>query len=339
MNKLGRELRLRDQLATVEDAYDFIVIDTPPALGLADHQRASGRRARSSCPRRPVLLAPGTPDAPGEHRGDYLSQSPASMLGILLSKLDRRLREERAVAEYLRDRWGDLVFRTEIGTNSKILEAGSAGTSVFRYAGAERAAEMYLALARGGGGAWPSRAVSIQTGSAIRPSSTPSFRDPRRARRFAGQWVHRSQDRRGRRRRRQRGQPHDRSRPPRRRVRRRQHRRPGARQSPALHRLCIGRRTGRGLGAGGDPDQGQRAAEDSSDELREAARLAPTWCSSPPAWAAAPAPARADRRRPGARARRADRGRRHPALRLRGRPPPRAPPRAACRRSASASTP
>src|SRR5215217_3476744 len=32
MNKLGRELRLRDQLATVEDAYDFIVIDTPPAL-------------------------------------------------------------------------------------------------------------------------------------------------------------------------------------------------------------------------------------------------------------------------------------------------------------------
>jgi chromosome partitioning protein len=70
------------------------------------------------------------------------------ILGILLSKLDRRLREERAVAEYLRDRWGELVFRTEVGTNSKILEAGSAGTSVFRYTGAERAAEMYLALAR-----------------------------------------------------------------------------------------------------------------------------------------------------------------------------------------------
>ena len=34
MNKLGRELRLRDQLATVEDVYDFILIDTPPALGL-----------------------------------------------------------------------------------------------------------------------------------------------------------------------------------------------------------------------------------------------------------------------------------------------------------------
>ncbi len=40
-------------------------------------------------------------------------------------------------------------------------------------------------------------------------------------------------------------------------------------QSLAMNRLCIGPRTGRGLGAGGDPFQGQRAAEDSVDELRE----------------------------------------------------------------------
>src|ERR671932_145905 len=34
MNKLGRELRLRDQLLAVEDAYDFVLIDTPPSLGV-----------------------------------------------------------------------------------------------------------------------------------------------------------------------------------------------------------------------------------------------------------------------------------------------------------------
>jgi chromosome partitioning protein len=148
MNKLGRELRLRDQLATVEDAYDFILIDTPPALGLLTIN---------------ALVAANAVVVPTEARFfslqglqmlqesieeiTYLNPRLA-MLGILLSKLDRRLREERAVAEYLRDRWGDLVFRTEIGTNSKILEAGSAGTSVFRYVGSERAAEMYLSLAR-----------------------------------------------------------------------------------------------------------------------------------------------------------------------------------------------
>jgi chromosome partitioning protein len=33
-NKLGREFRLRDSLMTVSDRYDFVLIDTPPSLGL-----------------------------------------------------------------------------------------------------------------------------------------------------------------------------------------------------------------------------------------------------------------------------------------------------------------
>jgi cellulose biosynthesis protein BcsQ len=61
--------------------------------------------------------------------------------------MDRRLKEERQVAEYLRQRWGVRVFTTEVSTNSKILEAGSAGTSVFHYSGAEKAVDTYLALA------------------------------------------------------------------------------------------------------------------------------------------------------------------------------------------------
>ena len=41
-------------------------------------------------------------------------------------------------------------------------------------------------------------------------------------------------------------------------------------QSHALQRICIGPRTSRGLGAGGDPFQGERAAQASDGELREA---------------------------------------------------------------------
>ena len=70
------------------------------------------------------------------------------VLGILLSKYDRRLREERQVSDYLRERWGERVFVTEIGTSSKILQAGSAGMSIFAYAGGDRAAEVYTQLAR-----------------------------------------------------------------------------------------------------------------------------------------------------------------------------------------------
>ena len=51
------------------------------------------------------------------------------------------------MAEYLRERWGVLVFETEVGTSSKVLEASSAGKTVFGYLGAERAAETYSQLA------------------------------------------------------------------------------------------------------------------------------------------------------------------------------------------------
>ena len=148
MNKLGRELRLRDQLAAVQHAYDYILIDTPPALGLLTIN-ALVAATGVIVPTEARFFSLQGLQMLQESVDEILYLNPRlALLGILLSKLDRRLREERAVAEYLRERWGALVFRTEISANSKILEAGSAGTSVFRYAGAERAAELYLALAR-----------------------------------------------------------------------------------------------------------------------------------------------------------------------------------------------
>jgi chromosome partitioning protein len=70
------------------------------------------------------------------------------ILGILLSKFDRRLREEQTVAAYLRENWGELVFATSVGTNSKILEAASAGVPLVELQGSQRAVEVYHSLAR-----------------------------------------------------------------------------------------------------------------------------------------------------------------------------------------------
>lgn len=147
MNKLGRELRLRDQLTQVESAYTHILIDTPPSLGLLTIN-ALVAATRVIVPTEARFFSLQGLQMLEESIEEILYLNPRlRLLGIMLSKFDRRLREERQVAEYLRKRWGSAVFETEVGTNSKILEAGSAGTSVFRYAGAERAAEVYLRLA------------------------------------------------------------------------------------------------------------------------------------------------------------------------------------------------
>jgi chromosome partitioning protein len=148
MNKLGRELRLRELLGQADPHYDVVLIDTPPSLGLltinalvAAHRVIIPTEARHFSQQGLQMLQ--------ESIEEVLYLNPRlEVMGIVISKMDRRLREERAIAAYLREQWKDLVFETEIGTNSKILEAASAGVSVFRFAGADRAADGYRALAQ-----------------------------------------------------------------------------------------------------------------------------------------------------------------------------------------------
>lgn len=148
MNKLGRELRLRDQLASVAQSYDFILIDTPPSLGLLTIN-ALVAADKVVIPTEARLFSLQGLQMLQESIEEILFLNPRlKVLGVLLSKMDRRLKEERTVSSYLKDRWGALIFETEVGTNSKILEAASSGTSVFNYAGAEKAAEAYLCLAK-----------------------------------------------------------------------------------------------------------------------------------------------------------------------------------------------
>ncbi len=149
--KLGRELRLREHVRGVDTSYDYILFDTPPSLGVLTLN---------------ALVAAEWVIIPTEARFfslqglQMLTESIEEVtflnprlrvLGIVLSKFDRRLREEKTVAEYLRERWGASVFESDIPTNSKILESGSTGASIFaaggRDRGARRAVKAYQTLA------------------------------------------------------------------------------------------------------------------------------------------------------------------------------------------------
>ena len=148
MNKLGRELRLRDQVSRLEQQYDYILIDTPPSLGLLTiNALVAAQRVLIPTEARFFSLQGLQMIEESIEEALYLNPK-LRVLGILLSKYDRRLREERQVRDYLRERWGERVFATEVGTSSKILEAGSAGLPVLTYAPGDRAADVYAQLAR-----------------------------------------------------------------------------------------------------------------------------------------------------------------------------------------------
>jgi chromosome partitioning protein len=147
MNKLGREQRLRDQLARNAAEYDVVLIDTPPSLGLLTIN-ALVAADRVLIPTEARFFSLQGLQMIEESIEEVLYLNPRlKIIGILLSKLDRRLREEKQVSDYLRERWGALVFETEVSTSSKVLEASSAGKTVFGYLGAERAAQTYAKLA------------------------------------------------------------------------------------------------------------------------------------------------------------------------------------------------
>lgn len=147
LTKLGRELRLRDQLMSCEREFDFVLIDTPPALGVLTIN-ALVAASRVIIPTEARFFSLQGLQMLEASIEEILYLNPRlEVLGILLSKLDRRLKEERQVTAYLRERWGDRVFRTEVVSNSKILEAGSTGTSVFHHPSSDRAVDIYLALA------------------------------------------------------------------------------------------------------------------------------------------------------------------------------------------------
>src|SRR5439155_17681665 len=102
MNKLGRELRLRDQLLNLEDHYDYILIDTPPSLGVLT-VNALVAATRVIIPTEARYFSLQGLKMLEDSIEEILYLNPRlEVLGILLSKMDRRLKEERQVAQSLR---------------------------------------------------------------------------------------------------------------------------------------------------------------------------------------------------------------------------------------------
>jgi chromosome partitioning protein len=141
-------MRLRDQLMSVVNRYDFMLIDTPPSLGLLTINSLVAAQM-VLVPTEARFFSLQGLQMLQESIDEILYINPnLRILGIILSKFDRRLREEQAVATYLRERWGDLVLETTVGTNSKILEAASSGVPLTEMRGAQRAVDTYQSLAK-----------------------------------------------------------------------------------------------------------------------------------------------------------------------------------------------
>lgn len=146
---IGREVRLKDALAQVDDLYDYIIIDCPPALGILTVNALTAAHS---------VLIP--------MQCEYYAMEGLSQLlktvglikrrlnpslereGILLTMYDRRNNLCHQVEQDIRTHFQGEVFGTVIPRNVRLSEAPSHGKPVILYDINSTGAIAYMEVAR-----------------------------------------------------------------------------------------------------------------------------------------------------------------------------------------------
>ena len=146
---IGRERALQRALDAVRAKYDYILIDTPPSLGLLTINAltaSEGVIVPVQCEYlslRGLLQLEKTLEMIRENLNPDVH-----IQGILPTLFDARTHHGKESIEVLRENFGDLVFDTVVRKTIKFAEAPVGGTSVLKYDPKGRGAESYRALAR-----------------------------------------------------------------------------------------------------------------------------------------------------------------------------------------------
>ena len=139
---------LGNAIRDIEINYDYIVMDCPPNLG---------DLVLNAIVYSDYIIIPIHPDGFGSDALDrFISNiedarenghTKAEILGILFTMRDMRNVLERTLGENIRDRYGDLVFNTEIKRRAKIKEFAFTGTRMEKKAEIDTLSD-YIDLAK-----------------------------------------------------------------------------------------------------------------------------------------------------------------------------------------------
>jgi chromosome partitioning protein len=144
-----REERLRLLLASARDAYDYILIDSPPSLGLLTLNALVAADAVLIPLHCEYFALEGLADLFGTIKRVRSSFNPAlDIEGVLFTMFDERTNLGQAVARDVREFFKEKVYRTVIPRNVRLGEAPSHGMPVIAYDPKSRGAEAYVTLAR-----------------------------------------------------------------------------------------------------------------------------------------------------------------------------------------------
>jgi len=134
----GKEYRLREALAPLHDLYDYIILDTPPALGILTINALTAATSAIIPAQADIYSLQGIGQLYGTIEAVKKYTNPAlSICGILLTRHNRRAILSRDMSELIEETASRLetrVFETRIRESVAIREAQAARESLFSYA-------------------------------------------------------------------------------------------------------------------------------------------------------------------------------------------------------------
>lgn len=150
LTEIGKEYRLREAIELIKDLYDYVIIDTPPALGILTINALTACNGIIIPAGADIYSLQGISQLKGtiETVKKYCNNS-LEILGILLTRYNSRAIISREVAEMLEKtakRLNTKLYDTKIRECTAIKEAQAMRESIFTYAPKSNATVDYKAL-------------------------------------------------------------------------------------------------------------------------------------------------------------------------------------------------
>ncbi|HKS21401.1 MAG TPA: ParA family protein [Thermoanaerobaculia bacterium] len=146
---IGREFHLRKALADIKGDFDYVLIDSPPSLGLLTINALTAADSVLVPMQCEYFALEGVSQLLATVERVRDAVNPALEIeGIALTMYDERMNLSRQVAEEVRTHFGEKVYRTVIPRNVRLGEAPSFGKPIILYDIRSRGSEAYLNLAR-----------------------------------------------------------------------------------------------------------------------------------------------------------------------------------------------
>lgn len=143
-----RETRLKEALQLVQDEYDFILIDCPPALNLLTLNGLCAAKSVMIPMQCEYYALEGLSDLVNTIRKVRANLNGELQIeGLLRTMYDPRNSLAQQVSEQLLQHFGDKVYRTVIPRNVRLAEAPSFGLPALYHDRESRGTQAYLALA------------------------------------------------------------------------------------------------------------------------------------------------------------------------------------------------